>query len=150
MIHQGKVQRGLLVSMLLLVNLPPLLLWSFPTGFALYFQLFISVLIVLALFIKVRVRVRKDNILYRIELWSLPLYSASVYANEVRRIDFKRSNWTSKMAIARMKKGIDLRFALFPKELFADLTKFSEQNSIELRKSKDYKALEKLDSNQIQ
>lgn len=149
MVHQGKVQRGLLVFLLLLVNSPPLLLWTFPAGFVLYFQLFISILIVLGLFIKVRARVRKDNILYRIELWNLPLYYAAVYANEVRRIDFKRSNWTSKMAIVRMKKGIDLRFALFPNELFAELTKFSEQNSIELRKSKDYKAVEKLDSNQI-
>lgn len=149
MVHQGKVQRWLLVIMLLAVNLPPLLLSSFPSRFALYFQIFISILIVLALFIEARVKVRKDNIIYRVELWSLPLYYKTVYMDEVRHIDFKRSNWTAKVALVRVKKGIDLRFALFPDELFSDLAQFAERNGIELRKSKDYQTVEKLRSNRF-
>ncbi|MBT2583295.1 hypothetical protein [Planococcus sp. ISL-109] len=149
MVHQGKVQRWLIVFMLLAVNLPPLFLGSFPTGFALYFQLFISVLIVLALFIKAHVKVRRDNIVYRVEWWSVPLYYKTVYADEVRRIDFKRSNWTAKVAIVRVKKGIDLRFALFPDELYSELVQFAERNKVKIRKSKNYETVEKLDSNRL-
>ncbi|MFK8794653.1 hypothetical protein ACWNS2_03775 [Planococcus plakortidis] len=147
MVHQGKVQRWLLAIMLLAVNLPPLLLGSFPNGFALYFQLFVSALIVLALFIEARVKVRNGNISYRVELWGLPLYYKTVYAEEIKRIEFKRSNWSSKVAVVRVKKGIDLRFALFGNGLFGDLSQFAIQNNLELRKSKDYQTIEKFDSN---
>ncbi|ANU20721.1 hypothetical protein BBI15_11110 [Planococcus plakortidis] len=147
MVHQGKVQRWLLAIMLLAVNLPPLLLGSFPNGFALYFQLFVSALIVLALFIEARVKVRNGNISYRVELWGLPLYYKTVYAEEIKRIEFKRSNWSSKVAVVRVKKGIDLRFALFGNGLFGDLLQFAIQNNLELRKSKDYQTIEKFDSN---
>ena len=147
MVHQGKVQRWLLAIMLLAVNLPPLLLGSFPNGFALYFQLFVSALIVLALFIEARVKVRNGNISYRVELWGLPLYYKTVYAEEIKRIEFKRSNWSSKVAVVRVKKGIDVRFALFGNGLFGDLSQFAIQNNLELRKSKDYQTIEKFDSN---
>lgn len=147
MVHQGKVQRWLLAIMLLAINLPPLLLGSFPNGFALYFQLFVSALIVLALFIEARVKVRNGNISYRVELWGLPLYYKTVYAEEIKRIEFKRSNWSSKVAVVRVKKGIDLRFALFGNGLFGDLSQFAIQNNLELRKSKDYQTIEKFDSN---
>ena len=147
MVHQGKVQRWLLAIMLLAVNLPPLLLGSFPNGFALYFQLFVSALIVLALFIEARVKVRNGNISYRVELWGLPLYYKTVYAEEIKRIEFKRSNWSSKVAVVRVKKGIDLRFALFGNGLFGDSSQFAIQNNLELRKSKDYQTIEKFDSN---
>lgn len=150
MVHQGKVQRWLLAIMLLAVNLPPLLLGSFPNGFALYFQLFVSALIVLALFIEARVKVRNGNISYRVELWGLPLYYKTVYAEEIKRIEFKRSNWSSKVAVVRVKKGIDLRFALFGNGLFGDLSQFAIQNNLELRKSKDYQTIEKLGSNRRQ
>lgn len=149
MVHQGKVQRWLLVIMLLAVNLPPLLLSSFPAGFALYFQLFVSALIVLALFIKARVKVRDSNIIYRVELWGLPLYYKTVYTEEMRRIEFKRSNWASKVAVIRVEKGIDLRFALFGDGLFEDLTQFAKRNDLELRKSKEYQTIEKLGQNRL-
>ncbi len=149
MIHQGKVQRWLLVIMLLAVNLPPLLLSSFPAGFALYFQLFVSALIVLAFFMKARVKVRDSNIIYRVELRGLPLYYKTVYIEEIRRIEFKRSNWASKVAVVRVEKGIDLRFALFGDGLFEDLSQFAKRNDLELRKSKDYQTIEKLGSNRL-
>ncbi|RAZ67037.1 hypothetical protein [Planococcus maitriensis] len=149
MVHQGKVQRWLLVIMLLAVNLPPLLLGTFPDGFALYFQLFVSALIVLALFIEARVKVRNGNISYRVELWGLPLYYKTVYAEDIRRIEFKRSNGASKVAVVRVKKGIDLRFALFGDGLFEDLSQFAEHNSLELRKSKDYESNERFGSNRL-
>lgn len=149
MVHQGKVQRWLLVIMLLAVNLPPLLLSSLPDGFALYFQLFVSALIVLALFIEARVKVRDSNIIYRVELWSLPLYYKTIYAEDIRRIEFKRSKWASKVALVRVKKGIDLRFALFGDGLFEDLSQFAKRNNLELRKSKDYQTVEKLGSNRL-
>jgi|GEM_PF-4359829 len=138
MVHQGKVQRWLLVIMLLAVNLPPLLLSSLPAGFALYFQIFVSALLVLALFIRVLVKVRDSNIIYRVELGSLPLYYKTVYTGEIRRMEFKRSNWASKVAVVRVRKGIDLRFALFGDGLFEDLSQFAKRNDVELRKSKDY------------
>lgn len=149
MVHQGKVQRWLLVIMLLAVNLPPLLLGTFPDGFALYFQLFVSALIVLALFIEARVKVRNGNISYRVELWGLPLYYKTVYAEDIRRIEFKRSNGASKVAVVRVKKGIDLRFALFGDGLFEDLSQFAEHNSLELRKSKDNESNERFGSNRL-
>lgn len=149
MVHQGKIQRWLLIIMLMAINLPPLLLNSFPNGFALYIQLFVSALIVLALFIKVLVKVRGSNIVYRVELWSAPLYYKTVYIEEIHRIEFKRSNWASKVAVVRVKKGIDLRFALFADGLFGDLSQFAERNDLELRKSKDYRTIEKLDSNRL-
>lgn len=149
MVHQGKVQRLLLVFMVLAVNLPPFLLGSFPTGFALYFQLFVTALIVLALFIKAYARVRRDNIVYRLEWFKLPLFYKTVYADQIRRIDFKRSNRTSKTAVIHVKKGIDLRFALFPDGLFSDLEQFAERNKLELRKSKNYKTVEKMGNNRL-
>ncbi|MEZ0481406.1 hypothetical protein [Planococcus sp. SSTMD024] len=149
MVHQGKVQRWLLVIMLLAVNLPPLLLSSFPDGFALYFQLFVSALIMLALFIEARVKVRNGNISYRVELWGLPLYYKTVYGEEIRRIEFKRSSWAAKVAVVRVKKGIDLRFALFGDGLFEDLSQFAKRNDLELRKSKEYETVEKLGQNRL-
>ncbi len=149
MVHKGKVQRWLFATLLLAINLPPLLLNSFPNGFTLYSQLFVSALIVLALFIQVRVKVRGSNIVYRVELWNAPLYYKTVYIEEIHRIEFKRSSWASKVAVVRVKKGVNLRFALFGDGLFEELSQFAERNGLELWKSKDYQTLEKLDRNRL-
>ncbi len=149
MVHQGKVQRWLLVGLLLLVNVPPLSFGPFPTGFALYFQLFASVLIGLALFVKARVKIRKDNIIYRLQLWTVPLFHQTVYHGEIRRIEFKRSNRKAKTAVIHVEKGIDLRLSLFDDTLFNELAEFAERNKVELQKSKDYRTVEKLGSNRL-
>ncbi|QMT17390.1 hypothetical protein H1Q58_15800 [Planococcus maritimus] len=114
-----------------------------------YSQLFVSALIVLALFIQVRVKVRGSNIVYRVELWNAPLYYKTVYIEEIHRIEFKRSSWASKVAVVRVKKGVNLRFALFGDGLFEELSQFAERNGLELWKSKDYQTLEKLDRNRL-
>lgn len=147
MVHQGKISRWLIGSMLLAVNLPPLLLGAFPTGFALYFQVFVSLLIVLALFITTRTKIRRDTINYRMEWLGLPLFYKTVSSEEIHRIEFKRNKWTSKAAVVRMRRGLDLRFSAGLDSLFTELGKFAERNKIGLRKSKDYETFEKIGKN---
>ncbi|WP_421378529.1 hypothetical protein ACOJQI_13205 [Bacillus salacetis] len=75
---------------------------------------------------------------------SFRIFTKSVTPEQVKSIVFKRSDWTKKKAVIKMERGRNIVVVDYqPAEIFIDLENFGIQHDISLKKTKDYKLLQK-------
>ncbi|WP_413367327.1 hypothetical protein [Lysinibacillus sp. 3P01SB] len=85
------------------------------------------------------------NIIYTIQLFRITIYKKEVTSLHIKEIIFKRRDWSSKLAVIKLYKGLSIRVALFkPENVYDDLVEFCEDNAIHYEKTRDYKIIEKM------
>lgn len=100
---------------------------------------------VLLLFVKYEIEINEHTLQYRIKLLNFLMYEKQVNAQDVQKIHFKRTGWTTPLAIVKLHKGWNIRIMLFsPLEVFHQMNMYAERNNIEMSRTKDYKILEKM------
>ena len=85
-----------------------------------------------------------DTITYTILLFKITIYKKEITSSHIKSIIFKRTGWISKLAVIKLYKGLSIRVPQFkPENVYDDLVKFCEDNTIHYEKTKDYKIIEK-------
>lgn len=108
----------------------------------------VALFCIVALFASYEFEIEDHTLQYRIKLFHFLMYEKQVNPQDVKAIHFKRTNWTTRLAIVKLHKGFNIRIMLFkPLEIFHQLSLYGERNNIEIRKTEDYKIMEKRLSN---
>ncbi len=98
---------------------------------------------VTVLFARYTFSIGKDQVIYQISLFKLPLYQKKADHSTIKRVLFKRVNWKTKSAVIKFDKGIPIRISLLsPDSVFTELMAFCEKHHIEYEKTKEYRMLE--------
>ena len=104
-----------------------------------------ALICVLMLFVKYEFEINEQTLLYRIQLFNYTIYVKRANAKDVQMIHFKRVSWNTRIAIVKLFKGWNMRIALFNSvDVFIELERYTERNNIVIKKTKDYKILEKM------
>ena len=109
------------------------------------FTSLLALFCVVALFVRYEFEIEDHILRYRMKIFSFLLYQKQVNSQDVEAIHFKRTHWTTRLAVVKYQGGFNLRIMRFaPLDVFEHLVFFAESNHIEITKTKDYKILEKM------
>lgn len=98
----------------------------------------------LPLFIKYSFSIEEDKVIDKIFLFNHLIYQKQVDHSMIKKVVFRRINWSTKQAVIKLNKGLSIRVSLFtPDTVFNHLIAFCEKNKIPFEKTKDYKILER-------
>ncbi|TGB03431.1 hypothetical protein [Halobacillus salinus] len=101
-------------------------------------------LILLFAWVRFYFHIDSDVLKYRIEWFGKPLLKVDVAPEEIKKLSFKRASWKNKAAVVKRKRGLPIRLVVLEDEAGYDrLIAFGEEHGIPIRKSRDYKILEK-------
>ncbi|WP_147628982.1 diguanylate cyclase [Oceanobacillus massiliensis] len=114
------------------------------SGFLLASVLIMFILFV-ALFIGFRLTIGRDTLRYEVLLMRFPVYAKEISAGQIKKIHFKRVNWSTKAAVVQLEKGMNLHIRGFtPKAAYDHLMEFAESKDLPISKTRDYRILEKM------
>lgn len=107
--------------------------------------LFMLVFHLAALFINYSFLIKDNQVIYTILFLNYPIYKKQVNPSHIKKVVFKRTNWTTKLAVIQLHKGFSVRICYFkPASIFHELMTFCETHHIQYEKTRDYAILEKL------
>ncbi|MCL6572923.1 MAG: diguanylate cyclase [Bacillus sp. (in: Bacteria)] len=110
----------------------------------LYFQILLTLLILVTIFIQFKFKIDDGYLTYQILIMKMPIYQKVVYPNQIIALKFKRVGWANKVAIIQVEKGLNIRLVNFvPQNVFVALIDFANKYDISISKTKDYLILEK-------
>lgn len=143
MMYKTTTQKQLLIYLLGIDLLLFFGIWGDPILMIL--TILTALICVLMLFVKYEFEINEQTLLYRIQLFNYTIYVKRANAKDVQMIHFKRVSWNTRIAIVKLFKGWNMRIALFSSvDIFIELERYAERNNIEIKKTKDYKILEKM------
>ncbi|MED3917894.1 diguanylate cyclase [Priestia megaterium] len=142
MLFKATAQKTIIFSLLLL---NALLLIQAVQYKALDFLLLLAILcLFLFLFLRYEFQIDKDTLTYRTYILWFKVYAKTVKPMDIKRIVFKRLSWKTKLAVVQVEKGWNMRIALFnPPNVFKELETFAHEYDIDIKKTSDYKILDK-------
>ena len=143
MMYKTTTQKQLLIYLLGIDLLLFFGIWGDPILMIL--TILTALICVLMLFVKYEFEINEQTLLYRIQLFNYTIYVKRANAKDVQMIHFKRVSWNTRIAIVKLFKGWNMRIALFNSvDVFIELERYTERNNIVIKKTKDYKILEKM------
>ncbi|WP_025027498.1 hypothetical protein [Caldalkalibacillus mannanilyticus] len=142
MTYHAKTQRTLLLFLLIISIASLVFINSYmPQLVGVIFCLFL----LLAIFIQYELKIENDYIIYKVLLFSLPLYQRKIYSAQIIKIEFKKIGWATQGVILHVKKSINIRVVCFtPETIFQDLLRFSHEHNLTVFKTKEYELVEKI------
>ncbi|RIW37260.1 hypothetical protein D3H55_04245 [Bacillus salacetis] len=104
----------------------------------------LMVVLVMSLGMKFQLHVKDDKLDYRVFFLSFRLYKRTIAAGQIQSVIFKRTDWTKKKAVIKIKSGMNIKvIENEPTQIFAKLDGFASAHDVQIKKSKDYMLLEK-------
>jgi hypothetical protein len=142
MLFKATAQKTIVFPLLLLNNL---LLIQAVQYKALDFLLLFAILCsFLSLFLRYEFQIDKDTLTYRTYILRFKVYAKTVKPRDIKKIVFKRLSWKTKLAVVKVENGWNMRIALFnPPNVFKELETFAHEYEIDIKKTSDYKILNK-------
>jgi hypothetical protein len=102
------------------------------------------IVLVMSLGMKYQLLFEGEQLEFSLFFLSFRIYRQSITPELVKSIIFKRNDWTKKKAVIKMKKGLNIVVLDYkPSDIFNELENFSAAHGISMKKTKDYKLLEK-------
>ncbi len=99
----------------------------------------------LSIFINYSFKIKEGNLTYNVYLFNKSVYQKEVVKSNIKKVTFKRVGWKTKSAVIKLERGFPIRVSLFTSiTIFEDLLVFCEENTIQVKKTKDYLRLEKM------
>ena len=141
----AKIQRLFLAVFLLLpvINI----IYSIITqsiGYLFYYNILLTLFIITLFFLKYTFTIYDGHLTYETYLMTICIYKRVIYPSQMKIVEFKRYGWATQGALIRIRKGLNLRLALFsPNEIFNELLTFANKHDIPTSKTKDYQLLER-------
>ncbi|TKC20041.1 hypothetical protein [Robertmurraya kyonggiensis] len=144
MTYHAKTQQGIIVFLFAMVALTSSInVYGYEKG-NLFLRIALPIFLLVAVFIKYKLTINEDYLIYQIFIFKIPIYQKEFEPNQINQIKFIRIGWAKKGAIIKPKKGFNTRVLRFePDDVYTDLIGFANKNSIAVSKTKDYLILEK-------
>ncbi|MED3955926.1 diguanylate cyclase [Priestia aryabhattai] len=142
MLFKATAQKTVVYPLLLLNTL--LLIQAVQHKELAFLNLLAILCLFLSLFLRYEFQIDRDTLTYRIYILWFKVYAKTVKPRDIKRIVFKRLSWKSKLAVVKVENGWNMRIALFnPPNVFKELETFAHEYDIDIKKTSDYKILEK-------
>ncbi|MGD6802810.1 hypothetical protein [Rossellomorea aquimaris] len=137
-----RVEKGKTTKMLILIFMITSLFFtenSIMNGLRWLLLLFL----VLSLWMSYKLNIEEGRIRYGIYLFRFRLYEKIVKSESIKSIIFKRTGWSTKKAVIN-RRGHNIWVIYYePAEIYEELESFAAENGIAVKKTRDYKLLEK-------
>ncbi|UOQ84710.1 hypothetical protein [Gracilibacillus salinarum] len=109
-----------------------------------YFIIILFLFSLLSFFLKYTLSIDEDALLYKIHIFTIPIYKKVMQSNQIVSMKCKRVGWAKKCVVVQTNKGLNVRIINFyPMEIYKDLINYADQRDIPVLKSKDYLILER-------
>lgn len=137
-----RVEKAKTTKMLILIIMITSLFfteYSIMNGFRWLLLLFL----VLSLWLSYKLNIEEGRIRFRIYFFRFRLYEKLVKSESIKSIIFKRTGWSRKKAVIN-RRGPNIWVIFYePSEIYEELESFANENGIAVKKTRDYKLLEK-------
>ncbi|WP_113929147.1 hypothetical protein [Bacillus sp. P14.5] len=107
------------------------------------FRLLLLLLLVLFFRVRYKLDIEEGRIRYGIYFSRFRLYEKLINSDSIKSITFKRAGWAQKKVVIN-RKGHNMSLLYYePSEIYEELERFAAANKIAVKKTRDYKLLEK-------
>ncbi|TYR73999.1 hypothetical protein FZC79_16215 [Rossellomorea vietnamensis] len=107
------------------------------------FRSLLLLFLVLPLWLSYKLTIEEGRIRYGIYFFRFRLYEKIVKSESIKSIIFKRTGWSTKKAVIN-RRGHNIWVIYYePAEIYEELESFAAENGIAVKKTRDYKLLEK-------
>ncbi|MGD6967477.1 hypothetical protein ACQCVP_13690 [Rossellomorea vietnamensis] len=135
--EQGKTTKMLIIFFLITS------LFSTESSIIQGFRWLLLLFLVLPLWLSYKLNIEEGRIRYGIYFFRFRLYEKLVKSESIKSIVFKRTGWSRKKAVIN-RRGHNIWVIFYePSGIYEELESFANENGIAVKKTRDYKLLEK-------